>query len=203
MMSGDFSGAAAYPTATLHEAYGGRGAFPSVLRPIDPRRPLFGRALTVEAALGDNLWIHRALLEVKRGDVLVCTVGGDFEHGYWGEILTVAAMARGVAGLVIDGGVRDAGRIEALGFPVFCRCLCIRGTTKGIGAGRIGGQVKFGDCIIETGDLIAGDRDGLVAVKASDVDAVAQASAAREAKEAAIIERLRAGESTMQVYGWS
>ncbi len=198
-----YRAAAAYSAATLHEAYEGRGALPSRIKALDPARPLCGRALTVACAPGDNLWIHRALLEASAGHVLVCTVGGAREHGYWGEILTIAAQARGIVGLVIDGGARDADRIEALGFPVFCTTLCIRGTTKHADApGGIGGPVTLGECVIHPGDLICGDRDGIVAVEASDIAKVLEAAARRETKEAAIIERLRAGESTMRIYGW-
>jgi 4-hydroxy-4-methyl-2-oxoglutarate aldolase len=203
MTSDLYRAAGAFSAATLHEAYGGRGALPSALRPVDRRRSLAGRALTVTCAPGDNLWIHRALLQAAAGGVLVCTVGDAYEHGYWGEILTVAAMARGVAGLVIDGGIRDADRIEALGFPVFSRCLCIRGTAKRKDApGAIGAPVAIGDCVVNTGDLIVGDRDGLVAVRASDLGIVLRASAERETKEREIMVRLRAGDSTMGIYGW-
>jgi 4-hydroxy-4-methyl-2-oxoglutarate aldolase len=112
-------------------------------------------------------------------------------------------MARGVAGLIIDGGVRDADQIEALGFPVFSRCLCIRGTTKHRDApGQIGEPLTFGDCVVKTGDLVAGDRDGLVAVGAGDLDTVLQSAADREAKEAGIIARVRAGETTMEIFNW-
>jgi len=202
-ISSPMVGLAAHSTATIHEAYGGRGALPSALRPVDPNRPLAGRALTVECAAGDNLWLHRALLEAAAGDVLVCTVAGAYEHGYWGEVLTVAAQKRGISGLVIDGGVRDAGRIEALGFPVFARRLCIRGTSKHPDApGSVGRTVSFDDCIVRTGDLIVGDRDGLVAVSSGDVETVLKVSAERDAIELAVMDRLRAGESTLQIFGW-
>jgi 4-hydroxy-4-methyl-2-oxoglutarate aldolase len=198
-----YRAAAAYSSATLLEANGGKGALPSDLRPIDPRRKLSGHALPIECAAGDNLWLHRALLRANAGDVLVCTVAGDYEHGYWGEILTCAAMVKGVVGLVIDGGVRDADRIEALGFPVFARRLCIRGTTKQTDArGSVGNPITIGDCIVRLGDLIFGDRDGLFAVGATEIPAVLRAAADREAKEQTIVQRLRGGESTMEVYGW-
>ena len=198
-----YRAAALYSSATLLEANGGRGALLSDLRPIDPQRKLSGRALPVECAAGDNLWLHRALLKANAGDVLVCTVAGDYEHGYWGEILTCAAMVKGVVGLVIDGGVRDADRIEALGFPVFARRLCIRGTTKRPDArGSVGDHVTIGDSLVSLGDLILGDRDGLVAVRAAEIQGVLRAAADREVKEQMILRRLRGGESTMDVYGW-
>jgi 4-hydroxy-4-methyl-2-oxoglutarate aldolase len=196
------SEAARYPTATLHEAAGGIGALPSAIKPIWSGS-LCGRALTIDCAPGDNLWIHRALANAREGDVLVCNVGGAHEHGYWGEILTVAAQQRGVAGLVIDGCVRDAQQIEHLRFPVFARGLCIRGTSKQADApGSWGEPIRLGAIKIETGDLIVGDRDGLVAIPAGSVVRVLTASAAREAKEAQIMDRLKKGETTLAVYGW-
>jgi 4-hydroxy-4-methyl-2-oxoglutarate aldolase len=198
-----YRAAALYSSATLLEANGGRGALLSDLRPIDPQRKLSGRALPVECAAGDNLWLHRALLKANAGDVLVCTVAGDYERGYWGEILTCAAMVKGVVGLVIDGGVRDADRIEALGFPVFARRLCIRGTTKQPDApGSVGDRVSIGGCPVSLGDLILGDRDGVVAVGATEIRSVLAAAADREAKEQTILQRLRGGETTLEVYGW-
>jgi 4-hydroxy-4-methyl-2-oxoglutarate aldolase len=196
--------AAAFASATLHEASGGKGALPSALRPVAAQLKLCGRALTVASAPGDNLWIHRALLQAAPGAVLVCTVGGAYEHGYWGEILTVAAIAKGIVGLVIDGGVRDSDRIEALGFPVFARTICIRGTTKRQDApGAIGEPVRIGDCLIKSGDLIVGDRDGVVVVSTDEVAATLAAAAAREAREADVLARLQRGETTLDVYGWS
>ena len=198
-----YAQAAACSSATLLEANGGKGALPSELRPIDPRLKLYGRALPVACAPGDNLWLHRALLQATAGDVLVCTVAGAYEHGYWGEILTCAAMVKGVVGLVIDGGVRDADRIEALGFPVFARRLCVRGTDKRPNAaGSIAAPVAFGDCIVGVGDLILGDRDGVVAIAATDIANILVAADKREAKEAEIRHRLKRGETTMDLYGW-
>jgi 4-hydroxy-4-methyl-2-oxoglutarate aldolase len=196
-----FTAAAAFPVATLYEANGGRGALPSAIRPIDTRRRLNGRAFTVECAPGDNLWLHRALLDVSPGDVLVCSVGGAYEHGYWGDVLTFAAMSKGVSGLVIDGGVRDADQIEELGFPVFSRLLCIRGTSKIRDAkGSIGGRATIGDVIVNTGDLISGDRDGAVAIAAPDIETAVRKAADREAKEEDVRARLRHGETTLQIY---
>ena len=130
-------------------------------------------------------------------------VGDAFEHGYWGEILTVAAMERGIAGLVIDGGIRDVDAIDALGFPVFARMVCIRGTTKRAdGAGVLGRPVVCGDARVNTGDLIVGDRDGLVAVPEASIETALQSAAERDRKELAILDRLRSGETTMEIYGW-
>lgn len=195
--------AATLPTATLHEAGGKIGVLPPVIKPVASRFRLCGPALTVHSPGGDNLWLHRAMEAARPGDVLVVHVGGAYEHGYWGEIMTTAAKVKGLAGLVIDGCVRDGVLLDEIGFPVFARGLCIRGTGKDYGAiGWLNEPVLFGETRVEAGDLIVGDADGVVVVprrRAADVVARAQQ---REAAEAAILGRVRAGESTMQIYGF-
>lgn len=199
----DYQAAAIFPTATLLEASGGHGALPSAIKPIVASMRVCGRALTIQCGAGDNLWIHRALQQAQPGDVLVCSVSGGYEHGYWGEILTVAAMEKGVAGLVIDGCVRDADQIERLAFPVFSRGLCIKGTSKRPdGPGSAGEPVLFGEVTVNTGDLVVGDRDGVFTLAATAIADVLARSAAREEKERQIMDQLKAGRSTMSVYGW-
>ncbi|QBY54924.1 MULTISPECIES: 4-carboxy-4-hydroxy-2-oxoadipate aldolase/oxaloacetate decarboxylase [Cupriavidus] len=195
--------AATLPTATLHEAGGKIGVLPPVIKPVAPRFRLCGPALTVHSPGGDNLWLHRAIEAARPGDVLVVHVGGAYEHGYWGEIMTTAAKVKGLAGLVIDGCVRDGVLLDEIGLPVFARGLCIRGTGKDYGAiGWLNEPVLFGETRVEAGDLIVGDADGVVVVpRRSAADVVARAQQ-REAAEAAILGRVRAGESTMQIYGF-
>lgn len=191
------------PTATLHEAFGKRGNLPSAIKPVAPGFRLCGPAVTVHGPGGDNLWIHRAIYAAQPGDVLVVCTNGVFEHGYWGEIMSAAAMARGLGGLVIDGCVRDGELLYEFGFPVFSRGLCIRGTGKDFGAiGWINQPVLIGDVCITAGDLIVGDADGVVAIPADLVAQVVERAERREADEAAIVERLRAGETTLKIYGW-
>src|SRR5690606_2637417 len=152
---------------------------------------------------GDNLWLHRALECAQPGDVMVVYTSGVYDHGYWGEIMATAAQTAGLAGLVIDGCVRDAARMEDMGFPVFARGTCIRGTGKDFGAtGWINSRILLGNVSVGPGDLIVGDRDGVVAIPHARIAEVIQASQQREAEEAGLLERLRAGESTMRVYGW-
>ena len=195
--------ARALPTATLHEAGGKIGALPSIIKPVAATFRCCGPALTVHSPGGDNLWLHRALEIAQPGDVLVVHVSGAYDHGYWGEIMTTMAKVRGLAGLVIDGCVRDGVLLGEIGFPVFARGLCIRGTGKDFGAiGWINHPVMMGDVVVNAGDLVVGDFDGVVAipqVRAADVIAAAEK---REAEEAAILRRLEARESTMSVYGW-
>lgn len=191
------------PAATLHEAAGKIGVLPPAIRPIAPGFTVCGPALTVHSPGGDNLWLHRALELVQPGDIMVVYTSGVYDHGYWGEIMATAAQTAGLAGLVIDGCVRDAARMEEMGFPVFARGMCIRGTGKDFGAtGWINSRILLGEVSIGPGDLIVGDRDGVVAIPHARIAEVISASQQREAQEAGLLERLRAGESTMRVYGW-
>jgi 4-hydroxy-4-methyl-2-oxoglutarate aldolase len=191
------------PTPTLHEAGGKVGALPSAIKPVAPGFRFGGSALTVQSPPGDNLWLHRALDIAQPGDVLVVSVSGAYEHGYWGEIMTTMAKVRGLAGLVIDGCVRDGALLAEIGFPVFSRGLCIRGTGKDYGAiGWLNAPVLMGNITVHAGDLVVGDGDGVVVVPQARAAAVVARSVQREADESAILKRLQAGESTMQVYGF-
>ena len=120
--------------ATLHEAAGRIGALPSAIKPVAPDMRVAGPAFTVHIPAGDNLWIHRALYEAAPGDVLVVSTSGGIEWGYWGDILNTAAIAQGLGGLVIDGGVRDVAGLSTMSLPVFSNGICLRGTIKGFTA---------------------------------------------------------------------
>lgn len=191
------------PTATLHEAGGKIGALPSAIKAVAPGVRICGTAFTVHSPGGDNLWLHRALVLAQPGDVLVVYANGAYEHGYWGEVMTTQAKARGLNGLVIDGGVRDADLLEEIGVPVFARGLSIRGTGKDYGAiGWLNAPVRIGNVTVQSGDLIVGDRDGVVAIPRKCAADVVEKAVQREAEELAICRRLEAGETTMQVYGF-
>lgn len=196
--------AAKLPTATLHEAAKKNGALPSVIKPVAPQFRFAGSALTVHAPGGDNLWLHRALDVAQPGDVMVVFASGAYEHGYWGEIMTTAAQVRGLAGLVIDACVRDGVLLSDIGFPVFSRGLCIQGTGKDFGAtGWINHPVSIGQVVVHAGDLVVGDSDGVVVIPHARAAEVVAAGEKREFDEADILLRLKAGESTMQIYGWA
>jgi 4-hydroxy-4-methyl-2-oxoglutarate aldolase len=133
----------------------------------------------------------------------VVHVSDGHDWGYWGEIMSTAARVRGLAGLVIDGCVRDGAVLESFGFPVFARGLCIRGTGKDFGArGWVNAPVLFGDLVVQPGDLVVGDTDGVGVVPRSRAAEVVAAAEAREAKEAAVIARLQAGERTLEIYNF-
>ncbi|HYY24640.1 MAG TPA: 4-carboxy-4-hydroxy-2-oxoadipate aldolase/oxaloacetate decarboxylase [Candidatus Udaeobacter sp.] len=190
-----------YGSATLHEATGRKGALPHSIKPINPTMKICGPAVTVSSPPIDNLMLHQALYVAQPGTVLVVDVNRGYEAGYWGEIMTVAAQQRKIAGLVIDGCVRDADLIEKLGFPVFSRGLSIRGTDKK-GGGHINSPIVIGDVTVHPGDLVVGDRDGVVVIPSEEIHSTLEASQKREAKEDQIMKELAAGKSTLEIYGW-
>ncbi|MGF6733374.1 4-hydroxy-4-methyl-2-oxoglutarate aldolase [Paraburkholderia youngii] len=191
------------PSATLHEAAGKIGALPAAIHPVAPGFKVCGPAVTVHSPGGDNLWLHRAIYAAQPGDVLVVSVSEAYEHGYWGEIMSTASKVRGLAGLVINGCVRDQRLLSEIGFPVFARGLCIRGTGKDFGArGWINAPIRLDDVTVNAGDLIVGDEDGVVCIPREQVATAITASEAREAAEAQQLKRLEAGESTLSIFGW-
>jgi 4-hydroxy-4-methyl-2-oxoglutarate aldolase len=161
--------------ATVYEAQGAKGALDCGIKPIDPASRLVGPALTVDTRPADNLMLHYALSKARPGDVLVVDAKGFLEAGPWGDVLTVAAMKIGVAGLVINGAVRDANTIVEIGFPVFCRGLSIKGTGK-VQPGKVNVPVCIGDVVIRPGDSILGDRDGLVVVSTDEMASVLESA---------------------------
>lgn len=161
---------------------------------------LAGPAYTVQAAGGDNLALHHAVAEAPAGSVLVVDAAGA-PFGHWGEVLAVAAQVRGIVGLVIDGGVRDRAELAALGFPVFSRNDSIRGTRKDF-AGVLGRAVTIGGVRVDSGDLVVGDADGVVAVPDGYVSGVLDSADERVEKERGFLEAIRAGASTLELYGF-
>jgi 4-hydroxy-4-methyl-2-oxoglutarate aldolase len=195
--------AAAFSAATLHEAGGLIGALPSAIKPVHPSFRLCGPALPVVCPPGDNLWIHRAVSQAEPGQILVVFTCGSFEAGYWGEILSHAGLAREIGGVVLDACARDGERLPEVGLPVFARGLCLAGTSKRRdGHGSIGKPVRIGHVLVEEGDLVVGDGDGVVALPAADVPGILAAAAAREEKEVEVVRSIRSLQSTtLQLYG--
>ena len=186
-------------TSTLCEAAGLPCALDYALRPVWPAAALAGSAFPLRCAPGDNLAIHLAVAEAKPGEVLVVDASG-YIGGYWGEVLTVAAEARGVAGLVIDGGVRDIAALERRRFPVFARGVGMRGCVK-LHAPSVGEPIVVGGVPVARGDLIVADADGVLAIPQAQVERTLHAARARTDKEAAIMRRLEAGETTLVILG--
>jgi 4-hydroxy-4-methyl-2-oxoglutarate aldolase len=182
--------------ATVGES-GGRPMSPRV-RAVWPGARISAPAFPVTCAAGDNLAIHVAVAEAPPAYVLVVSVGFEAERGYWGEVLTTGAETRGIAGLVIDGGVRDVSALAAHGFPVFSTTIALRGATKEH-PGRVGGSSIVGDIQVEQDDWIVADADGVAVVPHTKLDDVLAAGQAREAKEAKYFEELRAGRTTIEL----
>lgn len=187
--------------ATLHEAGGKIGALPSRIKPLRNDWRIAAPVFTVAGPVRDNLWLHRAIYAAPAGSVLLHECGGDDEAGCWGGIMGNAALARGLAGFVTEGGVRDSEELRALGLPVFASNVCIRGTSKrNDAAGSLGTSVLLGDVLIRTGDLLVGDADGVLVIPRAEVAQVVAAGVKRESDERQYVERIRCGERTLDIY---
>lgn len=188
-------------SATLHEAGGKRGALPSGIKPLRHDWRIAAPAFAVVGPARDNLWLHRAIYAAPRGSVLLHGCGADAEAGYWGGIMANAARECGLAGFVTEGGVRDVEELRSLDWPIFTRNVCIKGTTKRVdGAGSLGASVLIGDILVNTGDLVVADADGVVVVARADVERVVAAGVEREREERDIVARLKRGERTLDIY---
>lgn len=184
--------------ATLHEAQLRAGALAPRVRPLEPWMRIAAPAFTVRCAPGDNLALHVAVAVAPRGSVLVADAGGCLDVGHWGDILTDAAIARGLAGLIIDGAVRDVDAIVALRFPVFASGICMGGPGKDRG-GDVGSAMTCAGVSIASGDWLVGDRDGVVAISADRLAATVAAARGRAAREADIRTGLCAGKTTLEL----
>jgi 4-hydroxy-4-methyl-2-oxoglutarate aldolase len=184
--------------ATIGES-GGR-AMRSRVGPMWVGAAIVGDAVPVRCAPGDNLAIHVAAATAPPGSVLVVEITGQPELGHWGEVLTTQAQARGLVGLVIDGGVRDVAALERLGFPVFATMLALRGAAK-VAEGSVGETVTVGDVAVESGDVVVADADGVAIVPGARLAEVLAAATGREAKEQAMFDQLRAGATTLDLLG--
>jgi 4-hydroxy-4-methyl-2-oxoglutarate aldolase len=190
---------AALGSATIHEAQQRTGALDPAIRAVWDAPPMAGYAYTVRCHPGDNLAVHRAVAAASPGDVLLVDAGGHVA-GYWGEILTVAAQARGIAGLVIDGGCRDVMATSIRGFGVWARGVSVQGCTKLV-PGWIGEEIGVGGVVARAGDMVVADRDGVVLVRAGEIATVVAAADAREQREQDYMRRLAAGELTLDLLG--
>jgi len=196
--------AAKIASSTLHEAAGRIGALPAAIKPVAPGMKICGPAFPVKGPPLDNLALHFGIDEAKPGDVIVADVGGHYEGGYFGEVMCTSAIGLKLGGLVIDGCVRDGAELAEMGWPVFSRGLAMRGTLKDLNGGLyINERIALGEAIIEPGDLVVGDTDGVVVIPKAMAADVIEAGIAREANEAATMEKLRDGSTTLvKMRGW-
>lgn len=162
------------------------------IKPLAPGARLTGQARTVACMVGDNSAIHAALRLVRPGDVLVIAAGGYTETALWGGLLTQAALSRGAAGVVIDGGVRDIAEIREAGFPCFAAAAVPTGPHKGFG-GTIDGLIACAGCPVSPGDIILGDDDGIAVVPLGQAETLLADCRAKIAQENEALERMRQG----------
>jgi 4-hydroxy-4-methyl-2-oxoglutarate aldolase len=191
---------AALGTATIGEVASSARIVDLPLHPLSPAMATAGPALTIRCRPGDNLALHHAIAVASPGDVLVVDYGGSVESGPFGEIMALACQLRGIAGMIIDGSVRDSQQIVSLGFPLFCRGLNIRGTTKA-DRGEVGRTIVLGSAEVHRGDYVLADADAIVILAPEYAADAVTAGEARTMKEASMMERLRAGETTLQILG--
>ncbi len=190
-----------FPSATMHEAAGKKGALPVDIKPLHPNMTVFGPAFAVLLDAGDNYFLHHAIYEAPKGSIIVAAVKKEPEFGYWGEIMTHAAMQRQISGLIIDGCVRDSKEIIELGFPVFCKGLCIKGTSKRKNSQQQTGiPVSIGEVTVIPGDLIVGDADGVVALPLNEVDEIMRIAEEREKRENDFIVSIKKGKTTIELF---
>jgi len=184
----------------LGDAMNRSGIMEAAIKPIAPGTRLAGQARTVTTMSGDNGIIHAALPHMRTGEVLVVDAARLDDVAVWGEIMTHCAMQRGVAGLVVDGAIRDVAAIREMGFPVYCRAVVPRGPHKGFG-GTIDAPIACGGVPVSPGDLIVGDDDGIAVVPLADVERVLAGARAAETREQETIGKIRQGRTSVELLG--
>jgi 4-hydroxy-4-methyl-2-oxoglutarate aldolase len=187
-------------TSTIHEAQGRIGAMVHTIRPVSPGMKCCGPACTVRSHGGDNLMLHKAIYVAQPGDVIVHDGDDWLESNVWGEVMTTGALQHGVVGFVTNGAVRDIAAIQAKGFAVFAQAISMKWNVKA-SLGTINHPIVCGGVAINPGDIVVGDDDGVVVVPLERAAEVLQKALEREAREAALMEQLKAGKSTVELLG--